>query len=102
MKAYCLISTLLFVFVVYATNIDVSIKKMFSENISIEYNDSENAENDTKEKGEKEDGEDEYNEFVSSQHKLTQTLFQSKLNVIAALLKSEQPTILPESPPPNI
>ncbi|MBM3916528.1 MAG: hypothetical protein FJ349_02820 [Sphingomonadales bacterium] len=102
MKAHYLVSTLLFIFVVYATNIDVSIKKMFSENISIEYNDSENAENDTAEKGEKEDVEDEYKEFASSQHKLTQTLFQSKLNVIAALLKLVHPTVPVESPPPKV
>jgi len=102
MKAYYLISALLFVFVVYATNIDVSIKRLFSENISIEYNDSENAENDTEEKGEKEDVKDDFKEFVSSQYKLTQTLFQSKLNVIAALLKLVHPTVPVESPPPKV
>jgi len=102
MKAFYLIPTLLFVFVVYATNIDVSIKKMFSENISIEYNDSENAENDTEEKGEKENVEDEYNEFTSAQHKRTQALFQSKLNVVADLFKLAHPTVPVESPPPKV
>jgi len=102
MKAYYLIPTLLFVFVVYATNIDVSIKKMFSENIRVEFNDSENAENDTEEKEEKEDVADEYNEFTSAQYKLTQTLFQSKLNVVAELFKLAHPTVPVESPPPKI
>jgi len=99
MRAYYLIPTLLFVFVVYATNIDLCIKKMFSKNISIEYNDSEAAEND---KEEKESEEDDLNELASIQYKLTQNLIQSKLYVIAALVKLEQPTILLEFPPPNI
>ena len=75
---------------------------MFSENISIEYNDSENAENDTEKKGEKEEVGDEYKKFAFSQHKLTQTLFQSKLNIIADLLKLAHPTFLVESPPPKV
>jgi len=102
MKAYYLIPTLLFVFTVYATNIDISIKKMVSENICTEYSDSENTENDMEEKLEDKGVEDDLKEFASLQHKPTQTLFQSKLYVIAALVKLEQPIILLESPPPNI
>jgi len=72
---------------------------MFSKNISIEYNDSEAAEND---KEEKEYEEDDLNEFTSLHYEFTQDLIQSKLYVIAALVKLEQPTILLEFPPPNI
>ncbi|MBM3456270.1 MAG: hypothetical protein FJX80_14215 [Bacteroidetes bacterium] len=99
MKAYYLISTLLFVFVVYATNIDVSIKKMFSENISIEFNDSENTENGTEEN---EGKEDDFKEFATFQHKSSQTFFQSKLNVVVELFKLAHPTFLIESPPPKV
>lgn len=99
MKAYYLISTLLLVFVVYATNIDASIKKIFSENISIEYNDSENTENGTEEK---EGKDDDFKEFATFQHKSSQTFFQSKLNVVADLLNLAHPTVPVESPPPKV
>jgi len=72
---------------------------MFSENISIECNASENNENGTEEK---EGKEEDFKEFVTFQHKSSQTLFQSKLNVIAALLKLVHPTFSVESPPPKI
>ena len=98
------ISALLFVFVGYATSIDVTIKKMLSEDICAEYSGSEKTENDTAEKGkEGEEGgvEDENKEFASLQHKPAQTLFQAKLNVLAALLKLKDPSVLAECPPPK-
>ena len=95
------ISALLFVFVGYATSIDVTIKKMLSEDICAEHSGSENTENDTAEKGKEGGVEDENKEFASLQHKPAQTLFQAKLNVLAALLKLKDPSVLAECPPPK-
>jgi hypothetical protein len=98
------ISALLFVFVGYATSIDVTIKKMLSEDICAEHSGSENTENDTAEKGkEGEEGgvEDENKEFASLQNKPAQALFQAKLNVLAALLKLKDPSVQAECPPPK-
>lgn len=102
MKAFYLISSLLLVFILYATRIDISIKKLFSENICTEYSDSENTKNDMEEKGEQDGVEDDSEEFASLHQDHTLSLFQSKLNVVDARQKLLHQHFLVESPPPRI
>lgn len=102
MKAHYLLSTLLLAFFIYATRIDISLIKIYSENICTEYNDSGIPENDMGEKGEEESVEDDLKEFSSFQNNFALNCFRSRLDIIATRQKLAKLHILVEAPPPKI
>lgn len=102
MKVRYLLSTLLLVFFIYATRIDISLINFFSENICAEHNDSGIPENDMGEKGEEESVEDDLKEFSSFQNNFVLNFFQSRLDVISTRHKLAKLHILVEAPPPKI
>ncbi len=102
MKQVFLISSLLLLFVVNATRVDIILFKMFSENISVECLNAKQAENDTDEKEKEECKDDDSNEYSSFRNKLQALiLFQNQYNLVFILNKPAYPAISIDSPPPK-
>ncbi len=99
-RSYWILSILL-LFVVNTTRIDLSFKKLFSDNVVAELVDVEQSENDTDEEGKEECKDEDWKEYTYSENNLSLYNFQTKLQVVAAYHKQKHPTIAIDSPPPK-
>lgn len=103
MKRSHLISAILFLFVVYATRVDIYIDTIFSENFTTELVEPEHVENGTDEKGKKESKDDDPKGYFFLRNKFTlRCNYQFKLKAVATCQKLACPAIDLEFPPPKV